>query len=272
MRQEVKRVWSRAASGIVNLTRIRAGNHEAGQLSVTEAQWLKRTPDRDKKVLGQNKQEKSGLKEHCGWMAVLSPAGNGTLFCGRSVHSGSFPLSPLRLCPVSLLLDQFLCKFLRSGPLYHSGSVNLAPNQLQFFKRFSFPKEESKSDTLLPLSIPQPLRSFLQIKTLLPVPYVTFQKESMHVSVCTYMSQAACHRCNFSLALSGNNMDILIDEYILILPHPPNGYFVLLYHNVLKSPSHKHLGCFPSFTITNNTAVTILTQSHFTTMNTLVCM
>lgn len=43
-------------------------------------------------------------------------------------------------------------------------------------------------------------------------------------------------------------MDILTDQYVLVLPHPPNVSFVLLYYNFFNySPTHKHLGYFLSY-------------------------
>lgn len=70
----------------------------------------------------------------------------------------------------------------------------------------------------------------------------------------------ACSKYNFVLAFSCNNMDILIDQYILVLLHSSfHGYFVLLYCDFFyKFPTHKHLGCFLYFTITNNAAMNIL--------------
>lgn len=124
-------------------------------------------------------------------MAVLSPAGAGALCCGGRVHVGLFPLSSLRLCAVTLLLDQFLYKLLSSGPLHHNGSVNLAPVWTWSYN-FSkgFPPEKKKV-SVAPSHQPvlQPLRSSLWMKPLLLILYVTFQKDSVCVQCVPF-----CHK------------------------------------------------------------------------------
>lgn len=84
-------------------------------------------------------------KNHCGWMTVLSPAGDGALCCG-GVPGGVISIPFLGLCWDVPHLDQYFHKFLSSELQHHNGSVNLAQISLdlgfQSFKKFSSPEEK----------------------------------------------------------------------------------------------------------------------------------